>query len=155
MPRLTPRDYLIQRHFLCDLWGAGHGGSFAVLPLQQQLDLHDFYAPSIPITEQQALTHRVEITESFPSLPQTAGRAFKALHDHIDDKPNQIIDSHLAKVTTTAQIGGKRRTLRVLGVANPQIDHYRLARALLALSTADVDGQLLKKAKKLGRRKTR
>lgn len=62
---------------------------------------------------------------------------------------------HLDTVSNSATIGGKEWRVRVLGVANPQIDIHHLARALLVLQKVDVDGKLLAKAKKMARRKSR
>ena len=154
MPRLTSRDYLIHRQFLCEQWEEHDGVAFADLPMQEQRDLHDYYAPTIPLTEKEALTHRSEMTKAFPSLPQKAGRAYQAIHAAIDGTPNQIVDIYRDATTTVEMIAGKRRSLRVTGVARPKIDHYRLARAMLNLERLDVDGKLYEKAKKLRDRRS-
>jgi len=153
MPRLTSRDYLLQRRYLCSIWENDEGGSFAVLPGQQQRDLHDYYAPSGHLTEQQALTHRTAISKAFPSLPQSAGRSFNALRDHLDGKPNQIVDSHLRRRTTSEKIGGKQRTVRTLSVSRPKIDHRRLARALLDHALVEFDRSLSTREKTFVRRR--
>ena len=149
MPRLTSRDYLLQRHYLCTLWDKNEGGVFAVLPGQQQRDLQDYYAASGHISEQQALTHRAAMSKAFPSLPQSAGRAFNALRDHLDGKPNQIVDSHLMKRTAPEKIGGKQRTLRVLSVSQAKPDHRRLARVLLNPAFDEFDSKLTEEQEKL------
>lgn len=154
MPRLTANDYLTNRAFLRNQWIAGDGAAFADLPLLEQRDLHDYYAPSVPMTEREALTHRSEMTKAFPSLPQTAGRAFQAISAAIDGMPNQIVDAHRDATTTIELIGGKRRSLRIAGIARTEIDHYKLARALVNLSKADVDDELLKTARKRARSKS-
>ena len=154
MPRLIPRDYLIHRHFLCQQWREQDGAAFADLPLQQQLDLHDYYAPSVPLADQQALTHRSEMTKAFPSLPQKAGRAYQALRAAVDGTPNQIVDTYRSETTRPAMIAGKHRSLRITGIAHPKVDHYRLARALVNLAKHDADGTLLAKAKRVGRRRS-
>jgi hypothetical protein len=126
---------------------------FADLPLQNQLDLHDYYALSVPITVEQALRHRAEMTKAFPSLPQKAGRAYEAFRAAIDGPPNRIIDRHRRATTTTEVIAGERRSLRIVGIAHPRPDQYRLARALLALAndpkvSAELDRLLQKKVKR-------
>jgi hypothetical protein len=133
MPRLTSRDYFTHRQFLREEWDERDGAASADLPYQQQLDLHDYFAPSAVFTEREALTHRSEMTKAFPSLPQKAGRACEAMCAAIQGTPNQIVDTHRDKTTTIEMIAGKRRLLRITGVARPKIDHYRLARALLNL----------------------
>lgn len=143
MPRRTNHDYLLQRHFLCELWKTNDSVAFAVLPGQAQHDLHDFYAPSISMTDEYAVTHRARMTKTFPSLPQTAGRAFEALRAHQEGQPNQLVDRHLANTVATAKVGRHVRRVRVLGVSRPEIDIYHLAHALYTLSKEDVDGSLL------------
>ena len=153
MPRLTSRDYLINRRLLYVEWEMRDGAAFAELPCQQQLDLHDYFAPSVAFTDREALAHRSEMTKAFPSLPQKAGRAYEAMCAAIDGMPNRIVDTFRSETTTVELIAGKPRSLRITGVARPKVDHYRLARALLNLGRDDVDGKLLAKAKKLhGRR---
>jgi hypothetical protein len=154
MPRLTFHEYLKHRQFLFQQWEEQEAATFADLPLQQQLDLHDYFAPSVPLTDQQAVRHRDEITEAFPSLPQKAGRAYHAFRSAVDGSLNQIVDVYRAETTTVEMIAGKRRSLRITGIAHPVPDHYRLARALLALERHDTDGMLLAKERKMGRRRS-
>ena len=94
------------------------------------------------------------MTAAFPSLLQTAGRAFHTLGAAIEGTPNQIVDTYRSETTAIAMIAGKRRSLRITGVAHPVPDHYRLARALLALETHDIDGKLLATAKNIQRHKS-
>jgi hemoglobin-like flavoprotein len=124
------------------------------LPYQQQLDLHDYFAPPVPFTEREVLTHRREITKAFPSLPQKAGRAYEALRAAIDGTPNQIVDTFRSETTTVELIAGKRRSLRITGIARPKVDHYRLARALLNLERHDVDSKIYAEAKKVRDRRS-
>lgn len=92
------------------------------------------------------------MTKAFPPLPQKAGRAYRAFESAVDGTPNQFVDVHRADTTTTEMIAGKRRSLRITGIAGPVPDHYRLARALLALERHDRDGKLLALAQKARRR---
>jgi len=154
MPRLTNRDYLIHRLYLRQHWLDRDGAAFANLPLQDQLDIHDYFAPSVAFTDSEALTHRSEMTEAFPSLPQKAGRAYEAMCAAIDGTPHRIVDTFRSETTTVELIAGKRRSLRITGIARPTADHYRLARALLNLERHDVDGKLLAKAQKIRDRRS-
>jgi len=154
MPRLTSRDYLINRQFLHEQWKRHDGAVYADLPLQEQRDLHDYFAPSLTLTDRGALMHRAEMTKAFPSLPQKAGRAYQAIQAAVDGVPNAIVDAYRDATTSVELIAGKRRSLRITGVARQKVDHYRVARALLNLERHDVDGALLAKAKKLRDRRS-
>ena len=55
MPRLTNRDYLTIRHFLTRLWDQDDGHSYAALPGYAQRELHDFYAPTVYMTDEDAV----------------------------------------------------------------------------------------------------
>ncbi len=134
MSRLTQNNYLDRRLFLRQRWAVNDGAAFGELSLQDQLDLHDYYALSIPVTNEQALQHRLAMTNAFPSLPQKAGRAYGALRAVFDGAPNQMIEGHRRSTTTVEIIADTRHSLRIAGIAHPKPDHYRLARALLKLA---------------------
>jgi hypothetical protein len=156
MPRLTSRDYLIHRLFLCEQWEEHDGAAFADLPMQEQRDLHDYYAPTVSFTEKEALAHRTAMTKAFPSLPQKAGRAYQSIQAAVDGTPNQIVDAYRDAATTIELIGGKRRSMRITGVARPKVDHYRLARALFGLAkdpvaSAKLDKLVERKRRRQGR----
>lgn len=69
MPRLTSRDYLAQRRLLIEEWFDRDAIAFGDVPLQAQHDLHDFYAPTEPFSDAEALKHRATMAKTFPSLP--------------------------------------------------------------------------------------
>lgn len=73
MPRLTTRHYLTIRHFLIDLWNENDGQAFGVLPGYAQRGLHYFFAPTVLMTDLDALAHCKQMTKAFPSLPHKAG----------------------------------------------------------------------------------
>lgn len=154
MPRLTTRDYLAIRHFLIDLWNENDGQAFGVLPGYAQHDLHDYFAPTVPMTDHDALAHRKQMTETFPSLPQKAGRDFEALCASLGGRPNRMVDRHRAKTTRAFKVGGRTRTIRVAAVSRPQIDTHYLAKALLQLVKED-DGTLMRKARRREARQDR
>jgi hypothetical protein len=132
MSRLTQTNYLIHRQYLRQEWMSRDGAIFANLPLQDQLDLHDYCALSVPITDEQALRHRAEMTKIFLSLPQKAGRSYEAFRAAMAGESNQTIERRRNTTTSSAIVGGKRHSIRVAGIANSQPDQYRLARALIA-----------------------
>lgn len=148
MPRLTTRDYLTIRHALIDLWNENDGQAFGALPGYAQRDLHDYFAPTVPMTDRDALAHRKKMTKAFPSLPQKAGRDFEALRANLEGRPNRLVDRHHAKTTRTHKVGGRTRIIRVAAVSRPAIDTHYLAKALLQLLKED-DGTLMRKAQKL------
>ena len=57
MPRLTNRDYLATRHQLASLWKQNSGSFFAALPAYAQRDLHDFFAFTVSMADEEALAH--------------------------------------------------------------------------------------------------
>lgn len=148
MPRLTTRDYLTIRRFLARLWDEDDSQAFAALPGYAQRDLHDYFAPTVSMTDRDALAHRKQMTKFFPSLPQKAGRDFEALRSSLEGRPNQIVDHHRAESTRTVKAAGRMRTIRVGAVSRPKIDTHYLAKALLQLVKED-DGTLMKKAQEL------
>ena len=148
MPRLTTRDYLRIRHFLIRLWAQGDGHDFAALPGHAQRDLHDYFAPAVSMSDRDALAHRKQMTEAFPSLPQKAGRAFEGLRASFEGRPNRLVDQHRAESTRMLNVGGKARAIRIAAVSRPKIDTHYLAMALLQLVKED-DGTLMKKAQRL------
>ena len=148
MPRLTTRDYLMIRHFLIDLWNENDGQAFGALPGYAQRALHDYFAPTVTMTDRDALAHRKQMTRAFPSLPQKAGRDFEALRASLEGRSNQLVDRHRSKATRTFKVAGKTRTIRVAAVSRPQINTHYLAKALLQLVKED-DGTLMRRALKL------
>lgn len=146
MPRLTNKDYLTIRLFLTRLWDQDDGGSFAVLPGYAQRDLHDFFAPTVSMTDEYAVTYRVQMTKAHPALPQSAGRAFEALRASLEHRPNQMVDRHLENITGVYKVGGRNRRIQVTSVSRPKLDTYYLAKALVQFAKEDVDGKLLERA---------
>ena len=78
MPRLTNTRYLYQRGRLRANWIDQQSRAFGRLESQEQMDLHDFFAPTEQFDDEAALRHRSEVTKNFPSLPQKAGRAYRS-----------------------------------------------------------------------------
>jgi hypothetical protein len=154
MPRLTTRDYLTIRRFLIKLWDQDDGQNFAVLPGHAQRDLHDYFAPTVPMSDHDALAHRKQITKAFPSLPQKAGRDFEALRASLEGRLNQMVDRHRVQTARTFKVNGKPRTIRVSAVSRPKIDTHYLAKALLQLAKED-DGTLMGKALRIATRQVR
>ncbi len=138
MPRLTNRDYLNNRRLLCEQWLEHDGGAFINLPRQAQLDLHDYYAPSREMWDDDAITHRDAVAKQFPSLPQKAGRALEALRASLEGESNQILERHRDRTTSIVQVGKQRRAIRIAGLANPNPDYSSLAEHLVDMFRAEL-----------------
>lgn len=134
MPRLTNLDYLSIRHFLVRLWRQSDGSSFAALPAYAQRELHDYFAFTVSMNDEDALTYRVEMTAAFPSLPQSAGRALEALRAHLEGRPHRLFAAHRKASSQMGVIAGSERTVRVDAVSRPDVDVEALARALRQLA---------------------
>ena len=139
MPRLTNRDYLNNRRLLCEQWLEHQGGAFINLPRQAQLDLHDYYAPSREMWDDDAITHRDAMAKAFPSLPQKAGRAFEALRASLDGEPNQVLERYRERTTNVIESGKKQRRIRITAIANPNPDFTFLKGHLVDMIKAELD----------------
>lgn len=150
MPRLTSKDYLAQRRLLIEEWYEHDAIAFAEVPLQGQHDLHDFYAPTEPLSDADALKHRTAMTKAFPSLPQKAGRAQALLLGR---------EVHLQRVavrqvaSTPPKRTSRTRGVRIAAVVRPKTDLRLLAKALVELSVSDTDGSLLRELQQKQRQK--
>lgn len=153
MPRMTLNDYLATRDYLAELWVERDSLGFSALPGQAQRDLHDYFAPSVPMTVHEATIHRQEMTKAFPSLPQRAGRAVEALRANLEGRSNQMLDRDRQRISGSFESAGKTHRIRVATVARAKVDALRLARAMVALSKVDVDGSMLTEARKLEARR--
>jgi len=134
MPRLNSTAYIHRRNYLARLWVQSEGDAFAFIPTSAQRDLHDFFALTVRMTNDEALEHRAAMTKAFPSLPVQAGRAYAALKSDQQNAPNQMVRGHLTRQTDAFTSGKSTRSIRVLAIARPEIEYRRLARALLALA---------------------
>jgi len=135
VPRLSNRDYVINRKFLQDAWE--HFPSvFTRLSYNEQIELHNFYQPSKDWTDEEAINHRKLISQRQPSLPNRVGKHFvridqhaKALQDYLANRTAQPV-----LVTATPSRAKGTRNIRVQGLARPEPDLMRLAVALLEVA---------------------
>lgn len=136
MPRLTNAHYLYQRKRLRANWFDQHARAFSRLESQEQMDLHDYFAPTEQFDDKAALAHRAEVTKIFPSLPQKAGRAHQSALPFLDapwPKTAQPIANRSPRRHPVKQ--GSRRVV-IHAVRNPKVDTYKLSRALIAIMDA-------------------
>lgn len=150
MPRLTSRDYLAQRRLLIEEWYEYDAVAFGDTPIPAQHDLHDYYAPTEPLSDADALKHRAAMTKAFPSLPQKAGRAFQMLI-----AAREMRALRMAEARTSPRKPGVKRAVRIAPVVRPKVDLHYLAKAMVELAKHDADGALLKKLQEAQKRKPR
>ena len=137
MPRLTNHDYLSTRSYLARLWEQGDGGAMAVLPGYAQRDLYDFFAFTVPMSDQDALAYRAEMTAAFPSLPQSAGRALEALRAHLEGRQHRMLTTHRTVTSQISVVADSVRTVQVEAVSRPSMGVDAFTRALRQLADRD------------------
>jgi hypothetical protein len=137
MPRLTRHDYLSTRSFLAQIWEQSDAAAMAVLPGYAQRDLHDFYAFTMPMSDDDALAHRTEMTVAFPSLPHSAGRALGALRAHAKGRPHRLLTARRKATSQASVVAGFVRTVRVDAVSRPAHDAEALGRTLRQLADSE------------------
>ena len=133
MSRLTTKQYLAARTWLAELWfeDIGH---WSQIDTADQRVLHDYFDPTITLSEEETLAHRRTVTAADPSLPQRAGRA---LH-----RFRRVMAGELALVpmvyVSPAHGRTKAHSISVRSVLRPTPDYERLARALLSLTPEEI-----------------
>jgi len=132
MPRLSTQLYLQRHHFL---------SIRGVLPAHLQRDIHKFYQPDHPLTDDDLIEHRSAVSKSDPNLPQRASRAFLRIQDAFDTayaafevagQDDRVFDQTLSRhfpATTNS-----KRIIRVAAIARPEPDYDRLVGTLLDMA---------------------
>lgn len=148
MPRLTNPDYLDQRHRLMTAWEF-RSQLIAELEPYEQHALHDFFAISREMYDEDAIAYRQEQTKREPSLPHKAGRAYAHFEQIIAaDRERRAAQ---APIKTLPMRGAKRpkKTVRVTGLVRPELDIPGLARMIhrLAIEDQKKGGELLRRQK--------
>ncbi|HWH26277.1 MAG TPA: hypothetical protein VNT53_06495 [Pseudolysinimonas sp.] len=135
MPRLTSAQYLQQRKQLRADWFEDDAYAFGHLTGLEQADLHQYFAPTETMNDDEALRHRSKMNESFPSLPQKAGRAYQSARLFLGGRPapqpapNRAERRHVPKKSRRVVVGMIRR---------PKVDAHKLVRVLVELAAADL-----------------
>jgi hypothetical protein len=75
MPRLSNELYFERYRFLRMAW-LEFRSLYAVLRLDQQLNIHTFYQPDSDLDKVSLVEHRERVTNQHPSLPAEAGKLF-------------------------------------------------------------------------------
>ncbi len=129
MPRLTNTHYLTTRKWLTEVWLTDPGAWANASPADQRL-LHDYFEPSIPLSPDQALAHRRQVTTTNPSLPQRAGRALRRFQQVV-----QLESIWVPQPVISPKQGRQaQHAISARSVLQPHPDLAKLARALLQLA---------------------
>ncbi|WP_137243926.1 hypothetical protein [Plantibacter flavus] len=136
MPRLTDSTYLKQRAYLVGLWDRD-GYELTLIRPTEQWELHGFFRLAEPLTDEQALAHRREVTAEDPSLANRAGKAYVRLLSEVSAN-----DARLAAMPASLpprKKGDPRptRNITVRTLVRPEIDYKRLAHALYEMALLD------------------
>lgn len=130
MPRLTNLTYLANRQLLASHWAQDEYG-WSNLSFEDQCTLHEYYQPSMDLTDDQAIGYRQAVTEKWPSLPQRAGKAYAEF--------TKAIAQLEATPPPPKRPAGRKRTnksyvIRTEGLVRPDVDFDKLARVLLDIA---------------------
>lgn len=127
MPRLSHFVYLQHRLALRADWLAG-GFAFVVLTAEEQWAIHDFYEPTLDLSEDELRELRRRVTREQPSLPQRAGKAYARIAPFIGDQHPPMLGGTSAVVA--GQRKGELRRLTVWGEVHPHVDPAAMAKIL-------------------------
>ncbi|KIC60026.1 hypothetical protein [Microbacterium hominis] len=133
MPRLTNKTYLCNRSIIGKLWRRSEHG-WSKLSLEDQCTLHEYFEPTMDLTDDQAIAYRQTVTAKWPNLPQGAAYAqFTRVITRLEAEPPRLKTSPKSKHKRTPYI------VRVEALARPDVNFDKLARALLASAKHKVD----------------
>jgi len=132
MPRLTNTHYLITRKWLTELWLSDPGAWASTSPEDQRL-LHDYFEPSIPLSPEQALAHRWQVTVAQPSLPQRAGRALKRFRRVVQGELSWVPEP----VVSPRRGRQAQHAISVRSVLQPHPDPAKLARIVISVAATE------------------
>jgi hypothetical protein len=144
MTRLTNPTYLNQRKELAQEWRREGGGALIMLSRTEQWALHDFYALTDKLNDEQAMAHRKAATQASPSLPQRAGKASA----HLAFFTPRLQAYVVARVQAPIRKKGAATQIHILSQVNPYLDPERIAQILFdaAMEQRDRDREDKNKA---------
>lgn len=102
------------------------------------MELHHFFAPTDDFTDEQTLAHRAAVTSQYPSLPQSAGRAYANALTYLGTAPPPLSSPPSAAKPPEARhrpVRGGRIIVKT--VRRPEIDVHKLIRILEQLRRDD------------------
>jgi hypothetical protein len=126
MPRLTDHDYL-QNHELLRIQRGSDNTAFVMLSVSEQWDLFQYYLPHKAHKRVVLLTHRREVSELDPSLPQRAGRAFSRWRRILANLPGY---REYAADRPRMKKNAKKRVV-IFSEVHPELDAARMARIIV------------------------
>ncbi|QWT23897.1 hypothetical protein KPL76_00090 [Subtercola sp. PAMC28395] len=126
MTRLTNQHYLNQRNQLTEEWKVEGGGAFIMLKPNEQWALHDFYAFTEKLTDDQAIRHRKAAAANASSLPQRAGRALS----HLAFFAPRLYEFVAARTIAPKRAKGAKTELLILSEVNPNLNADKMASIL-------------------------
>ena len=105
-----------------------------------QGELHRFYAPDVPLTDEQVLEHIEQAKLDEPSLAQRTGKhykqvfdAFKFYADQVGKTEWELINALVHSEYSRDHVDPRKRTtITVMPIAKPVPDLRLLSRAILA-----------------------
>lgn len=141
MPRLTDSDYLRQRKLLVELWEQEHIVWAELEPIEQWA-LHDYYAPSKPLSDPEALEHRRAMTKAQSYLPSRAGKAyarFTSYHAAYVPRPQRQPTKRPFAKQKRRRRPSTEYVVRTRAVVRPDPDWHKLARVLLTIAKENAE----------------
>jgi hypothetical protein len=135
MSRLTNNIYLEQRSRLRNDWFEDDAWTFIHLDSNDEIDLHEYFAPTHDYTDEQALEHRRAVSAARPSQPQIAGRAYARALQYLGKKPDP---KSLPPPIRGRQPKGSVRVVTAHTVRNPNYLED-LSKALIAMTIKDIE----------------
>ncbi|KQR23386.1 hypothetical protein [Microbacterium sp. Leaf151] len=136
MPRLANTTYLNNRSSLGKYWRRKERG-WSKLSFEDQCALHEYYEPSMDLTDDQAIAYREAVTAKWPSLPQRAGKAYveftKVIVQLEASPPPRPMTPLKRKHSRTPYV------IRTEALVRSDIDFDKLSRVLLAVARDQAD----------------
>lgn len=140
MPRTTSTEHLQRHRDLNRLW-LKFPETFIVLSLTDQWRVHDYYQTQSTINGNQLLDERDRLSRQQPSLPQTAGKAYRQLNrcfqiasHYGQGDPLQFFRAVMA-LTKSEQASLKQRTgISIHPLVRPAPDVELLTRAYIRIA---------------------
>ncbi|HEX6416099.1 MAG TPA: hypothetical protein VFZ62_01095 [Candidatus Saccharimonadales bacterium] len=145
MPRVTPTKHYYRYQFLRVAW-LEFPKLYALLPLDAQRQVHEFYRPSEELTKNELVTHIKALNNTKPTLVHQVGKhvrimkeVFRRISKELGVPPPewhgamgsavQHVNSSPANMETK---DGRQYTISAL--ARPEVNIQLLARALIELA---------------------
>ena len=159
MPRLPRQDHLGRRDLLVAAWRE-FPELFGTASPKAQWEVHRFYRPSETLADGEVLEHIKGVLLTDPTLVHRVGRHYRIMQDvffgvtdrvGLENWEALVAELRTGRVQvpasgTKAKAAGRQRDVRLVAVANPNIDVSKLARAFSTLATRDNKKPAPKKA---------